>query len=209
MDAVVGISETEPAAIVPRNGSNWTGPRLEMCKNLFDDGLSASQIAAEIGGVTRNAVIGIIHRKGWGGQKGSPGSPVMRARRARVGKGDTGGAVANAVRAKARRLKRVFGVHDTLVDAVDPPLPEINPLEDFEITATQRRTLLELNNATCRWPVGDPGSPEFFFCGAPHADLAGGRPYCRLHGRRAYDAAGNTASAQRWATRGVNYFANR
>jgi GcrA cell cycle regulator len=188
------------------------GPRLEMCKSLFDDGYSASQIAVKIGGVTRNAVIGIIHRKGWGGQKGSPGSPTARiitVRKRREGKGDTGGGAANAVNAKARRLKvrghGGFGV-DLDAGATSVPLLEINPIEDFDIMPAQRKTLLELTADTCRWPVGDPASPDFFFCGARPFS---GSPYCPCHAGRAYDAAGNTASAQRWAARGVNYFANR
>ena len=48
------------------------------------------------------------------------------------------------------------------------------------------KTLFELTNGSCRWPHGQPGTKTFHFCGAPGADLAGGRPYCERHARRAY-----------------------
>lgn len=54
-------------------------------------------------------------------------------------------------------------------------------------------SLLELTNATCRWPHGEPGRRGFFFCGAPGADLEGGRPYCACHARRAYSGAAISA----------------
>ena len=43
----------------------WTEERVEMLKQLWTDGLSASQIARKMGGVTRNAVIGKVHRLGF------------------------------------------------------------------------------------------------------------------------------------------------
>jgi GcrA cell cycle regulator len=56
---------------------------------------------------------------------------------------------------------------------------------DDDIPPTQRRSIYELDNWSCRWPVGDPKSREFFFCGSSNADLAKERPYCPAHERRA------------------------
>jgi GcrA cell cycle regulator len=53
------------------------------------------------------------------------------------------------------------------------------------------KTLFELTNDSCRWPHGQPGTKMFHFCGAPGADLEGGRPYCERHARRAYVGHGN------------------
>ena len=50
----------------------WTDERVETLKKLWTDGLSASQIAAELGGITRNAVIGKVHRLGLSGRAKSP-----------------------------------------------------------------------------------------------------------------------------------------
>jgi GcrA cell cycle regulator len=67
-----------------------------------------------------------------------------------------------------------------------PPLPPPEPVtvDDLRIPQAQRRTLVELENHHCRFPVGEPSAADFFFCGAPTADLAGGRPYCAAHTRR-------------------------
>src|SRR4030081_2846895 len=62
---------------------NWTDERVETLKKLWADGLSASQIAAELGGITRNAVIGKVHRLGLSGRAKSPSSSAPRPRKAR------------------------------------------------------------------------------------------------------------------------------
>jgi GcrA cell cycle regulator len=56
------------------------------------------------------------------------------------------------------------------------------PAELF-IPVEQRLTLLELNEHTCKWPIGDPLTPDFYFCGQ-HSEE--GKPYCDFHSRRAY-----------------------
>jgi hypothetical protein len=58
------------------------------------------------------------------------------------------------------------------------------------------KTLFELTNDSCRWPHGQPGTQAFHFCGAPGADLEGGRPYCERHARRAYLGNRKTAAAR-------------
>ena len=60
--------------------------------------------------------------------------------------------------------------------------PEPELIEKL-IPISQRRTLLELTEQTCRWPIGDPGSPEFFFCGGNTVTKL---PYCAYHSRIAY-----------------------
>ena len=62
---------------------SWTDERVELLKKLWADGLSASQIAAELGGITRNAVIGKVHRLGLSGRAKSPSSAAPRPRKAR------------------------------------------------------------------------------------------------------------------------------
>src|SRR5438309_1124763 len=63
---------------------SWTDERVETLKKLWTDGLSASQIAAELGGITRNAVIGKVHRLGLSGRAKSPSSAAPRQRKARA-----------------------------------------------------------------------------------------------------------------------------
>ena len=147
----------------------WTDERVELLKKLWADGLSASQIAAELGGITRNAVIGKVHRLGLSGRAKSPSSATPRPRKPRA--------------SGMLRVSRpaVRGNTALAYDYDVEPEPEL-----VEIPIEQRKTLLQLNEHTCRWPIGDPGSTEFFFCGG---DTANELPYCAYHSRVAYQPA--------------------
>ncbi|HVZ52312.1 MAG TPA: GcrA family cell cycle regulator [Pseudolabrys sp.] len=148
----------------------WTDERVELLKKLWADGLSASQIAAELGGISRNAVIGKVHRLGLSGRAKSPSSAAPRPRKAR-----SSGHMLRVARPTMRG-------NTALAFEYEPePEPEL-----AEIPVEQRKTLLQLSEKTCHWPVGDPGSPDFYFCGGETAtDL----PYCSYHSRIAYQPA--------------------
>jgi GcrA cell cycle regulator len=147
----------------------WTDERVELLKKLWSDGLSASQIAAELGGITRNAVIGKVHRLGLSGRAKSSSSGASRPRKAR-----SAGHMLRVSRPSMRGNTALAYEHDF------EPEPE---LIDNIIPIGQRRTILELTEETCRWPIGDPGSPDFFFCGGHPVE---GLPYCAYHSRVAY-----------------------
>ena len=147
----------------------WTEERVELLKKLWADGLSASQIAAELGGITRNAVIGKVHRLGLSGRAKSPSSSVPRQRKPRS---------SGMMRVPRSAIR---GNTALAYDYAVEPEPEL-----IEIPIEQRKTLLQLNEATCHWPVGDPGSPDFFFCGGQSNE---GSPYCNYHSRVAYQPA--------------------
>jgi GcrA cell cycle regulator len=150
-----------------RDTMGWTDERVELLKKLWSDGLSASQIAVELGGVTRNAVIGKVHRLGLSGRAKSPSSAVPRPRKAR-----SSGHLIRMSRPTVRGNTALAYDFDT------DPEPDL-----LEIPTEQRKSLLQLNELTCRWPVGDPGNPDFFFCGG-QADHE--VPYCTYHARVAY-----------------------
>src|SRR3982074_2607125 len=131
----------------------WTDDRVEQLKKLWEAGLSASQIAAELGNVTRNAVIGKVHRLGLSGRAKSPSSAAPRQRKARP----------------AQHMMRVSRPqsrgHTALAHAYEVAMAPIPIAYDNVVPRIQRLSLLELNEATCHWPIGDPSSTEFFFCG--------------------------------------------
>jgi GcrA cell cycle regulator len=58
-----------------------------------------------------------------------------------------------------------------------------DPAVDADIPRLQRRSFLQLKARACRWPVGDPSDPNFFFCGAQRS---ANKPFCAAHCRRAY-----------------------
>jgi GcrA cell cycle regulator len=153
---------------------SWTDERVELLKKLWSDGLSASQIAAELGGITRNAVIGKVHRLGLSGRAKSTSSASPRPRKAR--------APSHMLRIGRAAIRG----NTALAHAYEMEAEAEPELIDNIIPIGQRRTLLELNEQTCRWPVGDPGSTEFFFCGG---NTLAGLPYCAHHSRVAYQPA--------------------
>ena len=73
-----------------------------------------------------------------------------------------------------------------LAHAFEYEIAEEPELLDNVIPIGQRRTILELTEDTCRWPIGDPGSADFFFCGGQSLT---GLPYCAYHSRVAYQPA--------------------
>jgi GcrA cell cycle regulator len=153
----------------------WSDDRVEQLKKLWEAGLSASQIAAELGNVTRNAVIGKVHRLGLSGRAKSPATAAPRQRKA-VRPAQQMMRVARPVSRGNTALAHVFEVE-----------VETDPVTfDNVVPMSQRRSLLELNEATCHWPVGDPSSADFFFCGGK---ALSGLPYCAQHSRVAYQPA--------------------
>ena len=161
-------------------GATWTDERVELLKKLWGDGLSASQIAAEIGGgVTRNAVIGKVHRLGLSGRGKTKAAPAQRPRKTTQAPSAPAPIAAAPVRA-------------TPIIAPAPPSLELDPEpvaataaldDDMGVPLSERVTIMDLRESMCRWPMGDPTKPEFRFCGARSVT---GLPYCRHHSRIAY-----------------------
>jgi GcrA cell cycle regulator len=152
----------------------WSDDRVEQLKKLWEAGLSASQIAAELGNVTRNAVIGKVHRLGLSGRAKSPSTSVPRPRKARPAQH-----MMRITRPVTRGNTALAQAFDLEVEADPIPYDNVVPM-------SQRKTLLELTEDTCHWPVGDPGSADFFFCGGKSLNSL---PYCAHHSRIAYQPA--------------------
>ncbi len=149
------------------SGTGWTAERVDRLKTLWTEGLSASLIAAELGGVTRNAVIGKVHRLGLSGRArpaptrvSKPGTTNSQPRRPAAPKAEPAIAPSSS---------------GNLAVALAPVCAKPEPAELAQIVPAARYlTISELDAFTCRWPIGDPMSPEFRFCGAP---TTSDRPY--------------------------------
>jgi GcrA cell cycle regulator len=158
-------------------GITWTDDRVEQLKKLWSDGLSASQIAAEIGGVTRNAVIGKVHRLGLSGRGKTKAASSQRPRK-----------VTRSPSAPTPITQQPAPRSTVMLAPVPAPLAIDAPQEtaladDVAIPMSERVTIMDLRESMCRWPMGDPTKPEFRFCGARSAT---GLPYCTHHARVAY-----------------------
>jgi GcrA cell cycle regulator len=144
----------------------WTTERVDQLRNYVDAGLTCSQIAAEIG-VSRNAVIGKIHRLGL-----SPGRPAAALARPCPQRGQRPRLPSH------RQMLRLISVETPFVAADAAAVP---------IESAHRCSLLELAQDRCRWPLGDPvsssGAVDFAFCGN---ETVRGLSYCAGHARMAY-----------------------
>lgn len=151
----------------------WTEERVEVLKKLWAEGHSASQIAKELGGVTRNAVIGKVHRLGLSG-RATPSRPVKRPPRLARPKPKLrpdGTVAASKVAQPAAEVGLKASEKESLVAL--PP----KPLADGEAAS-----ILTLRDSMCKWPIGDPADPRFAFCGRK----ASGGPYCAEHAKLAF-----------------------
>ena len=145
----------------------WTEDRVEILTKLWAEGLSASQIAKQLGGVTRNAVIGKVHRLGLSGRAKPSRPSVKRTKKAAT------------ARTRTPAAPRTPKPKPVVVAAPPPPPPlEAKPLPNGEYA-----TILTIRDHMCKWPIGDPSSSEFRFCGRK---VKAGEPYCEAHCSVAY-----------------------
>ncbi|MCL1629299.1 GcrA cell cycle regulator [Roseibaca sp. V10] len=190
---------------------SWTDERVELLKKMWNEGHSASTIAKELGGVTRNAVIGKVHRLGLSNRNGPEAAPEPAPAEPVAPKhSEPAAPVVDLAQVKAERAKpKPAPVQEAAPPAAPepeeeeapepiytpkpiipagqplPPQPSANEI-DPEALATVREvektamklSLLELTERTCKWPIGDPATPEFWFCGLP---VKPGKPYCEAH----------------------------
>jgi GcrA cell cycle regulator len=151
---------------------SWNDERVELLKKLWAEGLSASQIAGRIGSVTRNAVIGKVHRLGLSGRATTT---RMKSHRPRS---------RPAVNKRPPAKPRFTNVGNTALRALyQEAEPYVAPVEELVIPLAERRSIQTLDECSCRWPIGDPQEAEFHFCGKTKVT---GLPYCEFHARRAF-----------------------
>ncbi|MEQ8297728.1 MAG: GcrA family cell cycle regulator [Nitratireductor sp.] len=163
---------------------NWTDERVELLKKLWAEGLSASQIAAQLGGVSRNAVIGKVHRLKLSSRGRASAAPNRTKKTARPG-----AAGKPAPRSSgARVLPQTMGATalSTALDADAAPRPMPRPVENVVVPISRRLSLADLTERTCKWPNGDPLHEDFHFCGNETAESG---PYCTYHSRLAFQPA--------------------
>lgn len=162
----------------------WTDERVERLKELWAEGMTASQIASNLGGVSRNAVIGKVHRLGLSNRSGAGKEPESEP--------EAEEPVELSKKEKAAPAEAP--VEEPKSPAVEPTIEQtesgeedaINPVMALaaEVERSARKlSLLELNERTCKWPIGDPATDDFYFCGLP---CAVDKPYCSAHVAVAY-----------------------
>ena len=200
---------------------SWTDERVETLKRMWAEGQSASQIAKELGGVTRNAVIGKVHRLGLSNRAEDEAAPAEAAPAAPVAPAPTAASAqprpeptaapqpaaaaapapqpdpepeaepedeAQPAAPAEPAATQPAGFNRRTIVPAGQPLPpqpsanEISPEALASVREVEKRarklTLMELTERTCKWPIGDPATDKFWFCGLPSAP---GKPYCEAH----------------------------
>ena len=191
---------------------SWTDERIERLKKMWHDGATASQIADELGGVSRNAVIGKAHRLGLE-QRPSPVKPGEEKERkpapapapaaaAAKPRADAPAPRAGAPAARPGPAQGASGRTEMQYRSIGPggfirqgpgeqqaPIPPAPPRRLVPAKPSpevaDKTSLLDLNDRICKWPMGHPGEPDFHFCGQ---QANPGFPYCVEHCGVAYQA---------------------
>jgi GcrA cell cycle regulator len=162
----------------------WNDERVELLKKLWAEGLSASQIAGRLGGVTRNAVIGKVHRLGLSGRATTSRMKMIRPRNRAVVPGGTNALQKRPVNNNANKQRFAQSGNPAVRALYSPEIePFIPSAEELDIPMAERKTIQTLSECSCRWPIGDPQLAEFHFCGK---NKVPGLPYCEFHARRAF-----------------------
>ncbi|NDV48019.1 MULTISPECIES: GcrA family cell cycle regulator [unclassified Salipiger] len=184
---------------------SWTDERVELLKKMWAEGQSASQIAKELGGVTRNAVIGKVHRLGLSNRTApagaaapvAPAAPAKEAKpapkeaKAKPAPKPEPAAASEPARETATAVETrpaPLGPSRKPIVPAGQPLPpqpsanEISPEALAKVSEIEKKakklSLMDLTERTCKWPVGDPATDDFWFCGLP---VQQGKPYCEAH----------------------------
>jgi len=183
---------------------SWSDERVEILKRMWLNGQSASEIAKELGEITRNAVIGKVHRLGLSNREtnypkseGTDRKKQTRGKRGRPPKDPTISKQKNlpkqANRGKLNWSRKLPNESIEKNDPSDESLKKIRK-DNLEVVSdlsdeiiktllnvekkSKKISLMELTERTCKWPIGDPSTEEFWFCGH---DSEAGKPYCKTH----------------------------
>ena len=176
---------------------SWTDERVETLKRMWTEGQSASQIAKELGDVTRNAVIGKVHRLGLSNRSGAQAAPAAKekaapARAKAKAEPKVEAKPAPEVKSAPGRATEIpppapVNLRTKIIPAGQPlpPQPSANEISPEALASVRevekkakKISLMELTERTCKWPIGDPATDDFWFCGL---GVQSGKPYCEAH----------------------------
>ena len=179
----------------------WSDERVAVLKKMWLEGNSASEIAKELGNITRNAVIGKVHRLGLSNRDTNVSKAgvtaeksikgVKRGRPPKINKEPT-------KRGRPQKITQPKDLNDTTLErgkpinksgtterSNDSRLEVVSDLSEETLNdllkvemKSKKISLMDLTERTCKWPIGDPATEEFWFCGH---EAEPGKPYCKTH----------------------------
>ena len=173
---------------------NWTDERVELLKKLWSEGLSASQIAAQLGSVTRNAVIGKVHRLKLSSRGRTTAAPA-RQKKTVTTQVTTASKMTTRAATVTRSVTTSIGATALQAQFDSEPVARyhVRPTENVVVPISRRLHLVQLSERTCKWPNGDPLSEDFSFCGNEAGETG---PYCGYHAKIAFQPASERRRAR-------------
>lgn len=150
----------------------WTDEMVDDLRKMWKEGLTTGEIGRRLN-VSKNSIVGKVHRLGLSGRP----SPIKK-------KDETEESPkAAAPKTAPTKEKEVAAPKaETKVEAKEPATPKFSPRERSH-KVNHNVSLSELDNHTCRWPLGDPKDEGFHFCGKK---VKVGQTYCEEHAAIAY-----------------------
>ena len=178
----------------------WSDERVAVLKKMWLDGNSASEIAKELGDITRNAAIGKVHRLGLSnrdtnalGAGAGINKAVKSVKMGRPAKVDK----EPKKRGRPPKIRGTTDFHETAdkgksitatsaTKRSNNSKPEVvSDLSEETLKSllkiemkSKKISLMDLTERTCKWPIGDPATDSFWFCGH---EAEPGKPYCKTH----------------------------
>ena len=179
----------------------WSDERVAVLKKMWLEGNSASEIAKELGNITRNAVIGKVHRLGLSNRDTNVSKAGVTAEKSIKGLKRGRPPKINKEpkkRGRPQKITQTKDLNDTALERGKPIGPSDNAERSndsrLEVVSdlseetikdllkvemkSKKISLMDLTERTCKWPIGDPATDEFWFCGH---EAEPGKPYCKTH----------------------------
>ena len=179
----------------------WSDERVAVLKKMWLEGNSASEIAKELGNITRNAVIGKVHRLGLSNRDTNVSKAGVTAEKSIKGLKRGRPPKINKEpkkRGRPQKITQPKDLNDTPLErgkpisasgtterSNDSRLEVVSDLSEETLKdllkvemKSKKISLMDLTERTCKWPIGDPATDEFWFCGH---EAEPGKPYCKTH----------------------------
>ena len=173
----------------------WDSVMLKKLKSLMGKGLSTSEIGKRLG-MSKNAVVGKLNRLGWNSKAGGvatvdkSAAPSKKSGKAATGAKKSAKTVLGGKSAAKKTDGAKTAVKKAVVSNAAPAKKSSGGGKNLNKTLAMHQRIIQhslemanLKPNQCRWPIGDPDSEKFHFCGAP---VFVGKPYCYEHCKQAY-----------------------
>jgi GcrA cell cycle regulator len=184
----VRIHINNSTGIIEMANADWTPSILSKMKAYLAKGMSTAEIGAKIG-MSKNAVVGKLNRLGWNAKSQNSPMPKAKSPKPKAQSPKPVGKIKKAVSRQLAEKTKKPAAPVKKVPAIKTPVKKASGKPDTKTLAAHQRIIqhsLEMANMRpdqCRWPIGDPDSAGFHFCGEK---VFAGKPYCYEHCRQAY-----------------------